>query len=391
MPGGSTTTQQQSGTSSPWSAAQPELNTILSTLGGTNPSVTSGQTNAYGLLNSEVAGIPNYAPQASGVANSEFGYNTNPQQSTLNNAYGSVSGTLSPYLSSSYLNPMTTPGLSTELQGVGNSITNQVNSQFAAAGRDMSPANTTALAYGLEQGEAPIIANQYNQNVAAQQGAANSLESAANTTAGGLTQQQLAQLGINSQGLTTASAIPGVATAPGNAALTVANAQAQQPYTNLGWLSSLTDPIAALGGQSTSNGTTTQQTSLLSSILGGLTGGLGMLGSKPSSSTNPTTGATSTTGGSGILGLASLFSDERVKEDIHPVGMLYDNTPVYSYRYKKELDPTGTPRIGVMAQDIEKRRPDAVHEIGGVKAVDYGRATERARYMGMLNDLDMAA
>jgi hypothetical protein len=61
------------------------------------------------------------------------------------------------------------------LQGVGNSITNQINGQFAAAGRVLSPANTTALSYGLEQGEAPIIANQYNQNVAAQQGAAGQL------------------------------------------------------------------------------------------------------------------------------------------------------------------------------------------------------------------------
>ena len=68
---------------------------------------------------------------------------------------------------------MNTPGLSTALQGATNTISNGINDQFAAAGRDLSPGNTTALAYGLEQGLAPIITGQYNTNVAQQQNAAN--------------------------------------------------------------------------------------------------------------------------------------------------------------------------------------------------------------------------
>lgn len=71
---------------------------------------------------------------------------------------------------------------------------------------------------------------------------------------------------------------------------------------------------------------------------------------------------------------APMFSDERLKEDIEPVGELYDGSNVYRYRYKGDA----TPRIGLMAQEVEKVRPDAVTEIAGYKAVDYGRATEYA-------------
>lgn len=81
--------------------------------------------------------------------------------------------------------------------------------------------------------------------------------------------------------------------------------------------------------------------------------------------------------GSGIGSLASsifAFSDERLKEDIEPVGKLYDGQDVYKYRY------IGDPRwqIGLMAQEVETIDPGAVKEFGGFKAVNYDRATSRA-------------
>ena len=72
------------------------------------------------------------------------------------------------------------------------------------------------------------------------------------------------------------------------------------------------------------------------------------------------------------------MSDERLKEDIEPVGELFDGQPVYSYKYKWDE----TPRIGLMAQNVEKLYPDAVGEVGGFKAVDYGKATEYASELG---------
>jgi hypothetical protein len=75
--------------------------------------------------------------------------------------------------------------------------------------------------------------------------------------------------------------------------------------------------------------------------------------------------------------MASIFSDIQLKEDIEPIGELLDGTTIYSYRY---IDDPIT-RIGVMAQEIEEDNPDAVHDIGGFKAVDYEKATRPAREM----------
>lgn len=67
----------------------------------------------------------------------------------------------------------------------------------------------------------------------------------------------------------------------------------------------------------------------------------------------------------GVAGLASL-SDERAKKDIKKVGGLYE------YRYKGE-GKNAPKRIGVMAQEIEHVRPEAVTKGGdGLRRVDYG-------------------
>jgi hypothetical protein len=73
--------------------------------------------------------------------------------------------------------------------------------------------------------------------------------------------------------------------------------------------------------------------------------------------------------------LPFLFSDERVKEDIEPIGELYDGQPIYRYKYIGD-DPTT--HIGLLAQEVEELEPDAVAEFGGIKAVDYKRATNFA-------------
>lgn len=72
--------------------------------------------------------------------------------------------------------------------------------------------------------------------------------------------------------------------------------------------------------------------------------------------------------GSLLGGIGSLFSlsDEKAKKDVKKVGGLYE------YRYKGE--PKSAPkRIGVMAQEIEKIRPDAVRTgKDGYRRVNYG-------------------
>lgn len=68
------------------------------------------------------------------------------------------------------------------------------------------------------------------------------------------------------------------------------------------------------------------------------------------------------------------FSDRRVKHDVKEIGKTHDGMPIYSFKYNGDEQTN----IGLMAQDVEKRRPDAVYDMGGVKGVDYKQATESA-------------
>lgn len=80
----------------------------------------------------------------------------------------------------------------------------------------------------------------------------------------------------------------------------------------------------------------------------------------------------------GLFGLASagigMFSDRRLKSHIKRVGMLDNGLPVYSYRMGN-----GPVQIGVMADEVEMVRPDAIIDHpSGFLMVDYGRVTEAA-------------
>lgn len=381
MPGGSTTDQTTSEKTEPWAPAQGQLKGLLGTLGGMSTSETPWQKNALSSLYDSTTGLPNFGASGTNLADSLFGYNNDAQKNLLTGGNNSYQGILANYLKPEYLNPMNTPGFGDALSTMNNDITNQVNGQFAAAGRDLSPANSTALARGLSQGEGSLIADQFNKNVGTQLGAAGAGYGANTGTAQGLSGLDQAALSARTSGIGAAGAIPGLYSAPASARLGAANAAYAQPWQNMGMLSQQLLPIAALGSQSTGTGTTTQQTSPVSNIIGGVTGGLGLLGG---------TGGLGTNGWLNPNSSNWMFSDERVKENIAPVGMLYDGQPVYSYNYKGGE----TPQIGLMAQDVEKTTPEAVVEIGGpggLKAVHYGMATKRARDLGMLSHLKMAA
>lgn len=75
-------------------------------------------------------------------------------------------------------------------------------------------------------------------------------------------------------------------------------------------------------------------------------------------------------GSVGSLAKAFALSDRRVKTDIKKVGTLDNGLPVYSFRY------IGSPVtvIGLMAQDVEIDKPEAVKEFNGIKTVDYEMA-----------------
>ena len=75
------------------------------------------------------------------------------------------------------------------------------------------------------------------------------------------------------------------------------------------------------------------------------------------------------------------LSDVRLKEKIEKVGELYDGLGVFKFVYKGD----DTPRLGVMAQEVERRVPEAVTtHPSGFKMVDYAKATRPAAALAYL-------
>lgn len=69
-----------------------------------------------------------------------------------------------------------------------------------------------------------------------------------------------------------------------------------------------------------------------------------------------------------IAGIASMFSDERLKENITQIGS-FNGLGVYEFNYLW----SPAKMIGFIAQEVEKVLPEAVKEVLGYKAVDYGK------------------
>lgn len=97
-------------------------------------------------------------------------------------------------------------------------------------------------------------------------------------------------------------------------------------------------------------------------FLANIAEGTGSLSGSTTSTTQPT----------------GFFSDERLKEGVKTIGKTFDGMDIVKYRYKG--DPMW--RVGLIAQDVEKRHPDAVGESQGYKVVDYGEATKKAAERG---------
>jgi hypothetical protein len=376
MPGGTTTNQAQNQTqnssTSPWAAALPLLSGsggILDQLGNlsqnnTNPTPT--QTSALQQIESNLTNAPNFNPQVAGSVGSVVGSGPGSNAGILNSGYNTLQSNLNPIASGSQVGK--DPALAGELGTIQNDVTNNLSGEFAAAGRPVgsNASASQAIARGVAQGEAPVIASQYNTDVSNMLGANSTLYNAAGSTASGLT-------GITSAGLSDVSNLPGVLNANPSALLAAGNTAAALPYQGLGLLESEALPVAALGATSTGSSTgstqSTQQQPLGPTIAGGVMGGLGLLGS---------TGALGSAGWLAPL----LLSDERAKTDIKPVGALDDGQNVYTFKYK--ADPSGRTHLGLLAQEVEDIIPGAVHEIDGVKFVDYAAATAGAS-PGLLN------
>jgi hypothetical protein len=81
----------------------------------------------------------------------------------------------------------------------------------------------------------------------------------------------------------------------------------------------------------------------------------------------------------GLFGLGAAgvykYSDRRLKTKIKKIGKTSDGMNLYSYRYKGSDEP----QIGLMAQEVVKKKPEAVATMpNGLMAVDYDKALEAA-------------
>lgn len=211
---------------------------------------------------------------------------------------------------------------------IGNAYNNAFNTAIGAGAQDVANQNTTAQANA-----------GYN-------------ETALNRALGGATAQeglQTQQLGAQ----TTANSLGQQDTAAAQAAMTA-------QYNN--WLQAQQSQLAAQNSanQTVQAGAVATPASTTSTTSKPDNSGFAILGS---------------------LGSAALISDRRLKANISKVGKLKDGQTVYSYHYKS--DPNRTQHIGLMAQEVRKRRPDAVVRMhDGYLAVDYGKATALARSIG---------
>jgi hypothetical protein len=211
------------------------------------------------------------------------------------------------------------------VQNTINGIMPGINSSFAGSGMTGSGLHAQNLAKGLSAGLADV------ENQAWQQGQNRSLQAAgmlpqmagmqfgaadALRAAGGDRQQQ-AQQEISASVLQDQQAKS-------------AEMSAIQNYLSL---------VSGLGGQF---GTQTQTQSQNAGLMGML--------------------------GFGLQAAPLLFSDRRLKEDIRKVGKTDDGLGIFTYKYKGNP----TTHMGVMAQEVKKKKPDAVHKVGGFLAVDYG-------------------
>lgn len=264
MGGQSSQQSTQSATSDYLSSAKPAIEGILGQLSGQvqNSGLSGASTNAINQLEQNAqAGNPYASQITANTTNLLNGGGANNQAGMLNSGYQNYYNQTNPLASNTNYDPMQNPGIKSWLDTIQADVGNSVNSQFAAAGRDMSGANQQAYGRGVAQGIAPVLANQYNQNIQNQQGAAQNLYNAGNTTAGALTGLNQQGLANQQQGLTNSSDALAAQNFAPLQTLQLEQMKQQIPAQNLGLLAQIGVPIAQLGGTKTGTSSGTNEMS----------------------------------------------------------------------------------------------------------------------------------
>lgn len=315
----------------------------------------------------------------------------------VTDAYSTLQSNLGDTASGKYLDPMSNPQMRAMLQQVADEAQNRTNAQFAAAGRDFSGMNQNAVAKGVTSAQLPLLLDQYNRNQANQMSAAQALYGAGNSTSSTLAGLDQARAGIANTGVGMLGQGANMSTAGANI-LGQSNDALTAGTNMLGTASGIRSGgtgqlTAGAGLQSAAqdlgkNGVAFGQQALDAKNYGANS----ILDLQQQQKALPfedmslwasllfpsaSLGGTTTSSGTAKAKMG-LFSDARLKEDIAEVGKLADGSKVYSYHYKD--DPEKTTHIGLMAQEVEKKTPEAVgvDRSSGFRVVDYDAATKKA-------------
>lgn len=366
--GTSTSSQSQVQSTTPWAPASGALSGILGNIGSVNPALTGAETGALNQLSANAGSGPSqFAPGITGTANSLLaGGGANDQSPMINDAYKRYTDMMTPYATGG-MSGINSPEMAAVLSKIQNDVKMNVGGMFAANGRDASGYDQRSQAEGIASGEAVPLFQQMNQDTQNRLGAITGMFGAGTQTGGILSGFNQTANANKQAGITAADA---ATTAQNYGPLQQLQIEAQRrgiPLQTLAQLMGIVLPAAQAFGTTTGNTSGTQTLSPVAQF-NQVTTGLGNL----------------------FQGGARAYSasDERVKENKAKVGELYDGTPVWSFNYIGD----DLPRVGLMAQEVEQRTPDAVAEFGGVKAVNYARATEKSRAIGgILAHLERAA
>lgn len=297
--------------------------------------ITPDQQAAFSALKTNAAAGNPFTPQIADAAHGALTYDNSGQSSTLGDAYKTLQTNLGDYTSGKFLDVANNPQLKAALDVAANDAQDRINRMFAGSGRDLSGYNQQTTARGITQAEAPILLDQFNKQQQNQLAANGQVFNAAQGTASGQSALDAQKFATQAGGVPLTKEALDAQNYAGNQILNLDQQIQQLPYQNLSLYGSLLLPAAGLGG--TSN----------------------------------------TKGSSSSSGFGISLSDERMKEDIAPVGEMADGQTVYRYKYKG--DPDERIHIGLMAQEVEDEHPDAVVDLGGgLKGVDYEKATRSA-------------
>lgn len=278
-------------------------------------------------------------------------------------------------LAGKYLDPASNPWLKSTFDAAADDVTRryqtatapQTAGAFVSAGRYGSGSYNNAVKNNeidLGKSLGALAANIYGGNYQTERG--NQMTAAGQ--AGGINQAQY----INPTAALSAGGVRQTQQQNVDASnLAAYNYNRDQPA------NALNNYIAQIQGNYGQSGTTTQSTPIYSNPTAtGLGGALGLA----SLFTPGPSGASAASGiGSTIGSLGSMLgkmSDRRLKTDIRLIGRTFDGQNIYAYRFLGEPQT----EIGLMAQEVRERVPEAVLEYAGtgVLMVNYEAALRQA-------------